>query len=149
MTTSDDQARQALGWGAAATLVSAADLVRDISLAPRANGALDLACVVGAANLGQDLALALTTRLGADPLDPGFGFDGMSAFTTNSTGVMVREQLRASVSKLVAQDPRVRTVTAVDVDDDATSIASRTLTLDVEVDTIVGNGTVVTTTLVT
>ena len=139
MATSEAIARRALGWGAAAPLLSAGDLVRDIALVPREDGSLDLACVAGPANLGQDLALALTTRLGADPLDSGFGFDGMTALVVETSTTMVRERLRASVAKLVARDPRVRSVNVVEIDD-AVSLATRTLSLRVEVNTIVGSG---------
>lgn len=139
MPTAHTLARRTLGWGAAAPLVSSDDLVRDLALARRGSGALDLACVAGPANLGQDLAIALTTRLGADPLDPGFGFDGMTALVIETSAMMVRQRLRASVAKLIAQDPRVRSVNAVEVDD-AASLASRTFSLRVEVDTIVGSG---------
>jgi hypothetical protein len=147
MSAADDLARRALGWGAAAPLISDNDLVRDLAFATRANGTRDLACCVGAANLGQDLALALTTLLGSDSLEPGFGFDGMSAFAVATSSVMVRERLRASVAKLVAQDPRVRTVTVVEVSD-ASASETRTMSLDVEVDTIVGNGASLSTMLI-
>jgi hypothetical protein len=59
---------------------------------------------------------------------------------------MLRERLRASVAKLVAQDPRVRAVAAVDVSD-PTGAVTRTLSLEVEVETIVGDGTSLTTAL--
>lgn len=138
----DDLARRALGWGIGAPLLSIDDNVRDLALAKRPDGSLDLACVAGAANLGQDLALILTTRLASDPLSPAFGFDGLSTFVVETETAMIRERLRASVAKVVAQDARVRTVTVVEVDQ-PTDPATRTLSLRVEVDTVVSAGAAV------
>jgi phage baseplate assembly protein W len=127
--------RRTLGWGVAAPLIEPGDNGRDLVLAPRpGTGRLDLACVEGADNLGQDLAIALTTGRGDDAFNTEFGFDGMSAFVEESSAAMVRERLRASVAKTVAQDPRVRTVNAVEID--AGGGPTRTLNLRVEVDTI-------------
>lgn len=134
-------ARRTLGWGAAAPLIEPGDLGRDLVLAPRpGSGRLDLACVEGADNLGQDLAIALTTGRGADPFNADFGFDGLAALVEEQAPSLVRERLRASVAKTVALDPRVRTVTAIEVED-AQPDATRTLTLRVAVDTIASDPT--------
>jgi|RhiMetdeSRZDD1v2_1073273.scaffolds.fasta_scaffold12957_2 phage baseplate assembly protein W len=129
-------ARRALGWGAAAPLVDADDLGRDLVLVPRdGSGRRDLACVEGAVNLGQDLALALTTGLGTDPFNADFGFDGIAAMVEPQPATLTRERLRASVAKTVARDPRVRAVTTVDVSEGSAGI-ERVLRLRVVVDTI-------------
>jgi phage baseplate assembly protein W len=140
-------ARRALGWGVAAPLIETGDIGRDIVLMPRdGSGRLDLACAEGAQNLGQDLAVALTTGLGTDPFNAQFGFDGLAAMVEEQAPAMVRERLRASVAKTVALDPRVRAVTAVEVADGSTGPA-RVLTLRVTVDTIASDATTLVTTL--
>lgn len=129
-------ARRTLGWGAAAPLVEANDIGRDILLVPRqGSGRLDLASVEGAQNLGQDLALALTTGLGTDPFNAEFGFDGVAAMVEVQAPALTRERLRASVAKTIARDPRVRTVTTVDVAEGRAG-PERVLNLRVVVDTI-------------
>lgn len=128
--------RRTLGWGAAAPQIDPGDVGRDLVLAPRPGGGrLDLACVEGADNLGQDLAMALTTGLGDDPFNAEFGFDGITALVEELAPTLVRERLRASVAKTVALDPRVRGVTAIELTDAPTG-PERVLTLRVEVDTI-------------
>lgn len=142
-------ARRMLGWGVAAPLIEADDNGRDIVLLPRAgSGRLDLACVQGADNLGQDLAVALTTGIGGDPFNASFGFDGLAAFVDPQPPVLLRERLRASVAKTVARDPRVRTVTAVEIDDPGAT-ATRTLSLRVTVDTIASDAAALVANLVT
>lgn len=140
-------ARRTLGWGAAAPLVAPGDIGRDLVLMRRdGSGRLDLACVEGAQNLGQDLAIALTTGLGTDPFNGEFGFDGLAAMVEEQEPALVRERLRASVAKTVARDPRVRTVTAIEVDDGSAG-PTRTLTLRVAVDTIASDAAAVVTSL--
>lgn len=129
-------ARRILGWGAAAPLIEPGDVGRDIVLMRReGSGRLDLATVTGAHNLGQDLAVALTTGLGTDPFNAEFGFDGLSAMVEEQAPALIRERLRASVAKTVARDPRVRSVTTVAVED-GNAGPTRALTLRVTVDTI-------------
>jgi len=140
-------ARNILGWGAAAPLIEPGDVGRDLVLMPRGgSGRLDLGCVEGAHNLGQDLAMALTTGLGTDPFNAEFGFDGLSALVEEQAPSLVRERLRASVAKTVARDPRVRAVTAIEVDDRSGGVA-RVLTLHVTVDTIASEAAALVTTL--
>lgn len=152
MTMTDSDARRALvrrslGWGAAAPLIEPGDVGRDLVMMPRpGSGRLDLGCVEGALNLGQDLAIALTTGRGNDPFNVDFGFDGLSALVYEQAPALVRERLRASVAKTVARDPRVRSVTAVEVDDGSTGPA-RTLSVRVTVDTIVSDAAALITTL--
>lgn len=139
--------RRTLGWGAAAPQIEAGDVGRDLVLLPRpGSGRLDLACVEGAANLGQHLAIALTTGRGSDPFNAEFGFDGLAALIDEQEPAMVRERLRASVAKTVAADPRVRSVTAIEVDDGRQNIL-RTLALRVAVDTIASDAASVIATL--
>jgi phage baseplate assembly protein W len=139
--------RRTLGWGVAAPLVSPGDVGRDLVMARRPGSSrLDLACVEGAANLGQDLAVALTTGKGDDPFNVEFGFDGLAALVEAQAPSLVRERLRASVAKTVARDPRVRTVTAVEAQE-GSSGPTRTLGLRVEVDTIASEAASLTTLL--
>jgi phage baseplate assembly protein W len=139
--------RRTLGWGAAAPLVEAGDIGRDIVLVRRAgSNRLDLGGVEGAANLGQDLALALTTGLGTDPFNAEFGFDGITALVEEQAPALVRERLRASVAKTIARDPRVRSITAIEVKEGGAGPA-RALTLRVAVDTIASDATTLAITL--
>src|SRR5687768_11418752 len=57
--------RRLLGQGLACTPVTSFDVGRDLELVPGPHG-LDLARVSGIDNLGQALAIALTTLLGTD-----------------------------------------------------------------------------------
>ena len=91
-------------------------------------------------------AIALTTGLGTDPFNAAFGFDGLSALVEEQAPALVRERLRASVAKTVARDPRVRAVTAIEVDDRSGGPA-RVLTLHVAVDTIASEAADLVTTL--
>ena len=150
MAVSDPHAifvRRILGWGVAAPLIEAGDIGRDLVLVPRpGSGRLDLGCVEGALNLGQDLAMALTMGRGTDPFDLDFGFDGLAALVEEQAPALVRELLRASVAKTVARDPRVRSVTAIEIDDGSGG-ATRTLNLRVGVDTIASDTASLVTTL--
>ncbi|MCG8419868.1 MAG: hypothetical protein MJE77_18185 [Proteobacteria bacterium] len=82
----------------------------------------------------------LTTGRGDDPFNTDFGFDGLAALVEEQTPTLVRERLRASVAKTVARDPRVRAVTAIEVEEPSAG-PSRTLSLQVAVDTIAGDTT--------
>jgi hypothetical protein len=98
--------RRLLGWGVACQpIYPGVDLGRDISLAGG-----DLATVSGFVNLSQDLAVALTSALGADPFNTGFGFDGVNALAEESNPLLVRERIRVSIIKLLKNDPRVRRI---------------------------------------
>jgi phage baseplate assembly protein W len=140
--------RRVLGWGVAAPLIERqGDVGRDLQLVLRPDtGTLDLACVIGAENLGQDLAMALTTGRGSDPFNTEFGFDGLLAFVEETAPTLLRERLRASVAKTVASDARVRAVTAIDIEDTPRG-PLRALSLRLTVDTILGASTTLSTSL--
>jgi hypothetical protein len=102
-----------LGWGPACEeILPGADLGRDIRLEKGANG-LDLALVTRMDNLGQSLAIALTTGLGADLFNARFGFDGLNALADESDPVLQRERIRIGVIKLLKNDVRVRKIVDV------------------------------------
>src|SRR4051794_17680071 len=106
--------RRLLGWGMACpALYPGIDLSRDIELAGG-----DLALVQGFDNLAQDLTVALTTALGADPFNTGYGFDGVNALVEETNPMLVRERVRISVIKLLKNDPRVRRILDVKLLDD-------------------------------
>jgi hypothetical protein len=95
-----------LGWGpAAAALFPGEDIGQDVEFADG-----DLALVSGMDNLGQDLTLALTTALGADPFNVNYGFDGVNALVDEQNAMIARERVRISVIKLLTNDPRVRRI---------------------------------------
>ncbi|MFE2108555.1 hypothetical protein ACFXAF_22230 [Kitasatospora sp. NPDC059463] len=77
----------------------------------------DLAAVTGPDALLQSVRLALTTALGTDPLDRGFGFDGLRVLAEERTPELVRERIRVAVLAVLRRDPRVRRVLDVRVDD--------------------------------
>ncbi|MFF7454525.1 hypothetical protein [Kitasatospora sp. NPDC008115] len=77
----------------------------------------DLAVVTGPDAVLQSVRLALTTALGTDPLDRGFGFDGLRVIAEERTPELVRERIRLAVLAALRRDPRVRRVLDVRVDD--------------------------------
>ncbi|MFB7477147.1 hypothetical protein [Kitasatospora sp. NPDC056184] len=77
----------------------------------------DLATVTGPDAVLQSVRLALTTALGTDPLDPGFGFDGLRVLAEEHTPELVRARIRVAVLAVLRRDPRVRRVLDVRVDD--------------------------------
>lgn len=95
-----------LGWGpAAAPLLPGEHIGQDVEFAGG-----DLAVTSGLDNLNQDLVLALTTALGADPFNINYGFDGVNALTQEQSLMLMREQVRIAVVKLLTNDPRVRRI---------------------------------------
>lgn len=136
-----------LGWGAAAApIYPGLDIGQDLVFSGG-----DLATVKGLANLGQDLTMALTTALTADPFNTNFGFDGINAMVEESDPMMVRERVRVSVISLLNKDPRVRRILDVklldgrlgplsaDVEADADTSMRRTLNVRVAFETVSGD----------
>jgi hypothetical protein len=101
--------RRLLGVGLRAELVSGADLARDIGVRRTARG-VDLELVDSVGALCQDLAVALTTLRGSDPVNMRFGFLGLTPLVEQTSPVIAREALRSAVAELVASDPRVRRI---------------------------------------
>lgn len=136
-----------LGWGAAcAPIYPGLDIGQDLVF----EGG-DLAVVKGLSNLGQDLTLALTTGLGADPFNTNFGFDGINAMVEESNPMLVRERVRVSVITLLNKDPRVKKILDVklldgrlgplsaDVEGDIDTGTKRTLNVRVAFETVSGD----------
>jgi phage baseplate assembly protein W len=102
--------RRALGRGLACRLVEpGVDVGRDVALARGPDG-LALEVQDGMDNLVQCLEIALTTTLGSDVFDTGFGFDGLTALVEESDPVLVRERVRVGIIRLLRADPRVRRI---------------------------------------
>ena len=150
--------RRALGTSLACPLVQPGlDLGRDLQLATGQNG-LDFAALDGIDNLSQCLEIGLTTALGADVFNVGFGFDGINALVDGTDPTLVREQVRISVIRLLQSDSRVRSIIDLQVLDgrllpqagapagaslqDAID-AWRTLQVDVSFEVITGESAVV------
>lgn len=117
-----EQAREALrrrllGWGLEYDLVSDADIARDLRLVRDSDGKLDLALTSGIDNLGQSLAIAVTTALGADPFNINFGFDGVNAIATETSPFMQRERVRIGLITLLRKDARVRRIVDIQLQD--------------------------------
>jgi hypothetical protein len=133
--------RRALGWSLAGEPVTpGVDIGRDLVLRDRGDGRRDLALVEGPANLAQGLQVALTTALGADPFDVGFGFDGLRALAEETDPLLQRERVRVSVAQVLRRDPRVRRI--VDVTVSAGSgppDARRTLRVDCAIEAVGGD----------
>jgi phage baseplate assembly protein W len=112
MPPTADALRRAYGRTLAAPLTDpGGDHARDLDLAPDpATGRRDLRWVAGAACLAQDLELALTTALGSDLFNAGFGFDGLRAVAEETRPALVRERVRLAVVRTVRADPRIARV---------------------------------------
>ncbi|MCC5858923.1 MAG: hypothetical protein JJT90_12255 [Ectothiorhodospiraceae bacterium] len=90
-------------------------LGRDLVLARGPNG-LDLARATGMEALVQSLAVALTTRLGDDIFNTGFGFDGLNALAQEPDAILARERIRIAVIQVLRKEPRVRRIVDVKLD---------------------------------
>ncbi|NEW69884.1 hypothetical protein [Streptomyces rhizosphaericus] len=97
----------------------------------------DLAPVSGAAGLAQDLAVALLTPPGSDPLNMDFGFDGLRVLTQDLTPPLVLEMLRLSALRTVSADPRVAEV--LDLVLTETEPGTRRWQVDITVRTVLGS----------
>lgn len=109
--------RRILGVGLeCAEVAPGVDVGRDIALVQGPNG-LDLARVIGVDNLGQSLAIALTTARGSDVFDTGFGFDGLNAVAEETNPILARERIRIAIVRLLLCDRRVARIVDVKLDD--------------------------------
>jgi hypothetical protein len=133
--------RRALGWSLACEPVApSADVGRDVVLRDRGDGRRDLALVEGPANLAQGLQIALTTGLGTDPFDIGFGFDGLRALAEETDPLLVRERVRVAVAQVLRRDPRVQRIVDVTLSTRAESPdARRTLRIDCTFEAVGGD----------
>jgi phage baseplate assembly protein W len=111
--------RRLLGIGLACQpIAGGVDIGRDIVLVASGTPAVrDLALVEGMDNLGQSLAIALTTPLTGDVFNVDFGFDGLRAMAEETTPIMVQERVRVGVITLLKKDPRVRRIVDVRLQD--------------------------------
>lgn len=108
-TVDDREMRQLLGWGPATESVAGdVEMAQDILWADG-----DLVLTAGLEALRQDLAAALVTGLGSDPLNPTFGFDGFEAIAEEPDRFLLRERLRVAVVNLLKRDPRIDRVDQV------------------------------------
>ena len=127
--------RQLLGWNIACETIDRAvgrdPLGRDLRIAGGPGGR-DLAVVREVENLGQALELALTTRLGDDPFDTTFGFDGLSAVADEVDPVIAKERVRIAVIQTIRRDWRVRNIVDIQVGPaDTEATPTRTLVIRV------------------
>lgn len=130
------QRRRLLGWGlTCAPVEGASDLSRDLVFGPGG----DLARVEGIANLGQALAIALTTPLTGDVFNVDFGFDGLNALVEETSPIMVQERVRISVITLLQKDPRVRRIVDVQLQDGRLERPARQLDVRVVFETVTGD----------
>jgi hypothetical protein len=111
--------RRLLGFGLlCAPTQGALDVGRDLVLAPSGDGSTrDLDLIEGVDNLGQALAVALTTPLTGDVFNVDFGFDGLNAIAEETVPIMVQERIRIAVITLLKKDPRVRRIVDVKLQD--------------------------------
>jgi hypothetical protein len=138
--------RRLLGFGLlCASTQGASDLGRDLVLTPGGDGATrDLALIEGVDNLGQALAVALTTPLTGDVFNIDFGFDGLNAIAEETVPIMVQERIRIAVITLLQKDPRVRRIVDVKLQDGRLSNPGaniRELDVNVVFETVTGDTT--------
>ena len=106
--------RRVFGWGVRSEPIDQiVTYCRDIQLTRNVSGATDLDLADGFGALEQDLRTALGTALGADPLNTGFGFDGLRIVSEETDRLLLRERLRGAVVQVLRADPRVISVTRV------------------------------------
>lgn len=108
---------------------------------PGGGGLRDLVTVAGLDTLLQDLTVALSTGLGTEPLNTGFGSDAFRIIAEESDPILLRERIRVAVMRVVAADPRVARLVSVTIDDTAPleRSARRTdLAVEVVFETILG-----------
>ena len=117
--------RRLLGWDiASAPVLPGLDVGRDIVLS--AGPAVDTATVSGLDNLNQALTHALTTRLGDDVFNTGYGFDGLNAIAEETDPIITRERIRISVITTLKRDARIRRIVDVQLGDRATDMPTST-----------------------
>lgn len=134
--------RRLLGFGLlCAPTPGALDHGRDLVLAPTGDGFRDFALVEGMDNLGQALAVALTTPLGGDVFNIDFGFDGVNAIAEETVPIMVQERIRIAVITLLQRDSRVRRIVDVQLQDGRLTSPANVRALDIKVvfETITGD----------
>ncbi|WP_462187017.1 MULTISPECIES: hypothetical protein [unclassified Frankia] len=111
--------RRVLGWGLASEPTQPGlDLGRDLVLRPAPGRGRDLGVVEGLPNLVQALEIALTTGLGDDVFNTGFGFDGLRMLAGDVDPLLVREGVRVAVVDTLRRDPRVRRIIDVTLVDE-------------------------------
>jgi phage baseplate assembly protein W len=134
--------RRVLGFSLACPQIApGTDLGRDLTMEEDDNG-LDFVRVERVDALAQSLEIALTTALGSDVFNTGFGFDGLNAMAEGSSPVMTRERVRISVIDVLKKDPRVRDILDVKLEDDRLASpgpGSRTLDVRVAFETLSGD----------
>lgn len=136
----DPRLRRAFGHSLACPVVDSGDIGRDLALARGPRG-LDLAVIDGIDNLGQALAIAITTALGSDTFNTRFGFDGINALAEEPNALLARERVRVAVIHVLRADPRVRDIVDVKLDDhrlDGLASGTRTLEVRLVFETITG-----------
>jgi hypothetical protein len=144
MATNDELTKQQLRrrlLGRAPELRSTplADLGRDLVFVLGADGTRDLSFVEGIDNLSQSLQVAFTTPLVGDVFNTQFGFDGLTAFVSETVPVRVKERIRIGIVTLLRKDPRVRRIVDIKPADDrlqSPGAGSRTLEVKVVFETV-------------
>jgi phage baseplate assembly protein W len=107
-----------LGFGLECVPIESGDHGRDLVPAKDAQGRMvDLARVTDVDCLAQSLEIALTTALGSDVFNTGFGFDGLRAFSGGSAPSLARETARIAVIDVLRKEPRVARIVDVEVGD--------------------------------
>ncbi|MEQ8766308.1 MAG: hypothetical protein RL885_20505 [Planctomycetota bacterium] len=104
---SERDAQTLLGWGPRTVSIVAStteiqDPYQDVMFEKG-----DLVLGRGLDTLRQALGAALATALGADPLNPTFGFEGLAIVADESDRFLLRERLRVAVVNVLRSDARI------------------------------------------
>ena len=111
--------KRLLGWSLAFREVApGVDLGRDLVLTDESSSS-ELERVEGSDNLAQSLQVALTSALGSDVLNVGFGFDGLNALAEETDPALARERVRVAVVNTLRRDPRVLRIIDLQLADDS------------------------------
>jgi hypothetical protein len=138
--STDAERRSLLGRGLRCDKVN--DLGRDLLLQRGPAGLFDLGFVEGIDNLGQVLAIAVTTPLGGDAFNVDFGFDGLNALADEELPLLQRERIRVAIVNLLRKDPRVTRIVDVKLLDrrlETPASANRELEVRVVFETVSGD----------
>ncbi len=85
----------------------------DFVIAAGPDGFTDLPLIAGKAELAQGIQILVGTNLGSDIFNVAFGFDLINTLATPTSRARMQQLIRLCVVKALAQEPRIRQITAI------------------------------------